>query len=44
MGMAAKTSSAVVPIADNLSLPRWFIIHISITKQKRGGEWEVPRS
>ena len=42
MGMAAKTRPAIVLIADNLNAPRTLIIHISITRQNRGSELEIP--
>jgi len=42
MGMAAKTRPTVVIIADNLDVPRSLIIHIPITRQNRGTEFEVP--
>ncbi len=41
MGMAAKTRPAVVLIADQLDAPRSLIIHIPITRQNRGNEFDI---
>jgi mRNA interferase MazF len=42
MGMVAKVRPTVVLQADNISAARSLIIHVPITRQNRGTEFEVP--